>query len=72
MTVYVVQKPDSKKNIVSAAKYGDFELILDHKPDLMFSPVPTIAKIRKKLQSFSDDDYLLLIGDPAVIGTTIT
>ena len=71
MTVYVVQKPDSKKNIVSAAKYGDFELILDHKPDLMFSPVPTIAKIRKKLQSFSDDDYLLLIGDPAVIGICV-
>jgi hypothetical protein len=71
MTVYVVQKPDGKKNILSAAKFGDFEVILDNNPDMIFSPGPTVAKIRKKLQKFSDDDCLLLIGDPAVIGICV-
>ena len=60
MTVYVVQKPDSKKNILSASQFGDFDFILENTPDMIFSPVPTIAKIRKKLQNYSDDDYLLL------------
>ena len=71
MTVYVVQKPDSKKNILSASQFGDFDFILENTPDMIFSPVPTIAKIRKELQNYSDDDYLLLIGDPAVIGICV-
>ena len=36
--------------------------------NMMYSPVPTISRIRKKLQDFSDKDYLLLIGDPVAIG----
>ena len=71
MTVYVIQKPDAKKNILSAAKYGEFEVVLDNNPDLIFSPGPTVAKVRKKLKNFSDDDYLLLIGDPALIGVCV-
>jgi|TARA_R100001510_G_scaffold57186_1_gene64501 hypothetical protein len=71
MTVYVTQKPDGKKNILSASKFGEFEFILKDNPDMLFSPVPTVAKIRKKLQNFSNDDYLLLLGDPAVIGLCV-
>lgn len=71
MTVYVTQKPDGKKNILSASKFGDFEFILEDNPDMIFSPVPTVAKIRKKLLNFSQDDYLLLLGDPAVIGLCV-
>jgi len=71
MTVYVTQKPDGKKNILSASKFGDFEIIFDKNPDMIFSPVPTVAKIRKKLQHFCDDDYLLLLGDPALIGICV-
>ena len=71
MTVYVVQKPSANKNILSAAKYGEFEFILGDFPDLMFSPGPTVSMVRKKLKDFSDDDYLLLIGDPAAIGICV-
>jgi hypothetical protein len=71
MTVYVVQKPDAKKNIISAAKFGEFEVVLDNTPDMIFSPGPTVAKVRTKLRNFCDDDYLLLIGDPAIIGICV-
>jgi|TARA_R110002020_G_scaffold202084_5_gene405072 hypothetical protein len=71
MTVYVVQKPDESKNILSASKYGDIEFILDRHPDLIFSPGPTVAKVRRKLLEFNQEDYLLLIGDPALIGICV-
>jgi hypothetical protein len=71
MTVYVVQKPSANKNILSAEKYGEFEFILGDFPDLMFSPGPTVSMVRKKLKDFSDDDYLLLLGDPAAIGICV-
>ena len=34
----------------------------------MFSPAPMIRKMKRMLKDFSDDDYLLLTGDPAMIG----
>ena len=68
MSVYVVEKPSDKKNISSALEYGEFEFILDDRSNMMYSPVPTVNRIRKKLQHFNDDDYLLLIGDPVAIG----
>ena len=35
---------------------------------LFFSPGPLIFKLRKLLRNFKEDDYLLLTGDPAIIG----
>jgi len=35
---------------------------------MMFSPAPFIHKMRKNLQDFKSDDYILCTGDPAVIG----
>ena len=32
------------------------------------SPGPLIFKLRKLLKNFTEDDYLLLTGDPAIIG----
>jgi len=71
MTVYVVQEPDVNKNILSATKYGDLEIILPAKENMMFSPSPTVARIKSALRNFNDDDFLLLIGDPAAIGFAI-
>ena len=34
----------------------------------MLSPGPAVRKAKQLLRDFSDDDYLLLIGDPAMIG----
>jgi hypothetical protein len=67
-TVYVVQKPDEKKNIISAREFGDFQFILPEKTSLMWNPQETVSAIKKELLYFDNKDYLLLIGDPAVIG----
>jgi len=60
MTVYVVQEV-AGKNILSAEKYGDLELLLPEGSQL-------VLRLKTKLKDFSDDDYLLLMGDPSAIG----
>jgi len=68
MTVYVVQKPDKKKNILSATEYGELTFILSEEDNIMYEPEIVISEIKDSLQNFNDDDYLLLIGDPVAIG----
>lgn len=63
--VYVVQDPEGK-NILAAKKFGQLEALLPS-GQITLSPGPSILKLRRKLQKFCDDDYLLLIGDPIAI-----
>ena len=72
--VYVIQeipgtqsgKP--KINIMGASKYGEFKFLLPEFSQIIFSPGPLIFKLRKALKDFTTEDYLLLTGDPAIIG----
>ena len=72
--VYVIQeiagtrdgKP--KINILGASEYGSFKFLLPELSQIIFSPGPLIFKLRKGLKDFSKKDYLLLTGDPAIIG----
>ena len=72
--VYVIQeipgtqsgKP--KINIMGASKYGEFKFLLPEFSQIIFSPGPLIFKLRKNLKDFTVEDYLLLTGDPAIIG----
>ena len=72
--VYVIQeipgtrdgKP--KINIMGASKYGEFKFLLPELSQIIFSPGPLIFKLRKSLKDFTREDYLLLTGDPAIIG----
>ena len=57
-----------KINIVGAQKYGDFKFLLSEFSQMIFSPGPLIYKLRKGLKDFKEKDYLLLTGDPALIG----
>tara|TARA_R110002020_G_scaffold50132_3_gene142000 strand:+ start:5644 stop:5961 length:318 start_codon:yes stop_codon:yes gene_type:complete len=66
MTVYVVQEVQGI-NIISATKFGEISLLLPA-GQITFSVGPTVNRLRKGLSKFNDDDYLLLIGDPAAIG----
>ena len=77
--VYVIQEiPGSqagtpKINIMGAAAYSttnDFNFLLPEFSQMIFSPGPLIFQIRDKLKNFTTDDYLLLSGDPAIIGVT--
>ena len=72
--VYVIQEiPGTKSgnpkiNIMGAAKYGEFKFLLPELSQIIFSPGPLIFKLRNLLKNFTQDDYLLLTGDPAIIG----
>ena len=75
--VYVIQEiPGSqagspKINIMGAASYstsGKFNFLLPEFSQMIFSPGPLIFKLRKGLRNYTPEDYLLLTGDPAIIG----
>ena len=72
--VHVIQEiPGTKEgkpkiNIMGAAQYGTFKFLLPELSQIIFSPGPLIFKLRKSLKDFNEKDYLLLTGDPAIIG----
>ena len=72
--VYVIQEVPGTKagnpkiNIIGAQKYGTLKFLLPELSQMIFSPGPLIFKLRKLLKDFKSDDYLLLTGDPAIIG----
>ena len=72
--VYVIQEiPGTKDgrpkiNIMGAAEYGKFKFLLPELSQIIFSPGPLIFKLRKELSKYRTLDYLLLTGDPAIIG----
>ena len=73
-TVYVIQEiPGTKAgnpkiNILGAAEYGVFKFLLPEFSQIIFSPGPLIFKLRQSLKNYRPNDYLLLTGDPAIIG----
>ena len=73
-TVYVIQHipgtqaGNPKINIMGASHYGQFKFLLPEFSQMIFSPGPLIFKLRKGLKDFKIGDYLLLTGDPAIIG----
>ena len=73
-TVYVIQEIAGtrdgrpKINIMGAAEFGTFKFLLPELSQIIFSPGPLIFKLRKGLQDYRPSDFLLLTGDPAIIG----
>ena len=72
--VFVIQEIAGTKagkpkiNIMGASSYGQFKFLLPEFSQIIFSPGPLIYKLRQGLKNFTSDDYLLLTGDPAIIG----
>ena len=62
------QAGNPKINIMSAREYGDFKFLLPEFSQIIFSPGPLVFKLRKLLKDYTSEDYLLLTGDPAIIG----
>ena len=73
-TVYVIQEIAGTKdgkpkiNILGAAEYGSFKFLLPELSQIIFSPGPLIFKLREGLKNYKTQDFLLLTGDPAIIG----
>ena len=72
--VYVIQElPGTsvgrpKFNIMGALKYGKLKVLLKENTQIILSPGPVNIELRRLLKDYSSKDYLLLSGDPAVIG----
>ena len=78
MTVFVVQKQmrfdegtgelvPRFKTIDKAERFGSLEYLLSPSAH-PFNPSNIIGDLHEKLKNFGDEDYLLLIGNPALIG----
>ncbi len=72
--VYVIQEiPGTKEgrpkiNIMGAQKFGKIKVLLREDSQMIFSPGPIIFELRRLLKTYLPTDYLLLTGDPAIIG----
>ena len=73
-TVYVLQElPGTrigrpKYNIIGAQKFGKLKVLLKENTQIIMSPGPIIFELRRLLKNYTSKDYLLLSGDPSVIG----
>ena len=65
MTVYVLQ--EMGRNVRSAEKFGDLKIVLPDNRQIVLSSGPLTFKLQHELKDFNDNDYLLLMGDPAII-----
>ena len=76
-TVYVLQElPGTsigrpKYNIIGAQKYGKLKVLLKENTQIIMSPGPIIFELRRLLKNYTSKDYLLLTGDPSVIGIAV-
>lgn len=72
--VYVTQEKARKQDgiwipefdITPAAEFGKIEILLPPGQSF-FSTVPTIRMLKEKLKDFTEDDYLLPMGDPSIM-----
>lgn len=81
MTVFAVQQQmqfDQEKkelvprfpSITKAESYGKIEFLLGPGAN-PFTPELVLGDLHEKLSSFSDDDFILLIGNPVLIGMAV-
>ena len=76
-TVYVLQElPGTsigrpKYNIIGAQKYGKLKVLLKENTQIVLSPGPIIFELRRLLKDYTSKDYLLISGDPSVIGIAV-
>jgi hypothetical protein len=74
--VYVIQDIPGTKigtpkiNIIGAREFGELKVLLPENAQIILSAGPLVFKLRKLLQDYKPKDYLLLTGDPAIIGVT--
>ena len=66
MTVYITQEIRGR-DITDATSFGDVEILIPAGEQASYATQPTIRKMKRKLSKFTDEDYLLLSGDPAII-----
>jgi len=72
--VYVIQDvPGTREgrpkiNIIGASEFGELKVLLPENAQIILSAGPLVFKLKKLLSNYTSKDYLLLTGDPAIIG----
>lgn len=74
--VYVVCEPTHtiggvtrpSMDLTPAAEHGELEVLLPFSQS-MLAPVPTVRTLKEKLRNFTDEDFILPVGDPVLIAT---
>jgi len=72
--VYVIQDVHGtregrpKINIIGASEFGRLKVLLPENAQIILSAGPLVFKLKKLLTNYKSKDYLLLTGDPAIIG----
>ena len=72
--VYVIQDvPGTREgrpkiNIIGASEFGELKVLLPENAQIILSSGPLVFKLKKLLKDYTPEDYLLLTGDPAIIG----
>jgi len=70
--VYAVSET-TRHNIAPALDYGDIEIVLPpSQAQVIFSSAPTVARVKRAPENFTDEDYLLFIGEPTAIAILAT
>jgi hypothetical protein len=64
--VFVVQET-MRHNVFPSQQFGDLVFLLPPQVQIGFSPGPMVNRMKRVLRDFTDQDYLLLIGDPAAM-----
>lgn len=67
MSVYVVQE-NPKKSVHDARRFGELRVIYPADSQVVLDSDTPAAIAKAKLATFSDEDFLLLVGDPVLIG----
>ena len=67
MAVFVTQE-NPRVDIVSANQWGDLVPLASPFDQVLINPGRMVSVMRRKLKGFSDNDWLLAMGDPAIIG----
>lgn len=81
MTVFVVQNQMRKNRetgkleprfptIYKAETFGKLDYLLESSAH-PFQTKKVVAQLHRKLETFCDDDYLLLTGNPSLIGASV-
>lgn len=64
------EKFEPKFDLAPAESYGELVYLLSPTA-APFNPEPVLDELREKLDDFDDGDYLLLVGNPVLIGFSV-
>jgi len=70
-TVFITQDAVGR-NFLPAKQYGAIKILFPSNAQVIITATPAIRKLRRELRNFTDDDYMLLSGDPLIMGVALT